>query len=136
MTFEVQPIPNASDKPSVSQSQIKQNFENLKSWAAVDHLTYGVTNNGTHTKMSIISPSTPTVPVLQESVTFTKLGIADTGSTNLHFQNKNATFQLNPIRAWAYIQNESNVSLSIDMYHIGLIFFRKEQTKQNFILKY
>jgi len=38
--------------------------------------------------------------------------------------------------AWQYIQKDLDVSLSIDLYHFGLISFRKEQTKQNFILQF
>lgn len=39
-------------------------------------------------------------------------------------------------QAWELIKNETCVTLTIDLYHIGLVFFRKEQTKQNFILQY
>ncbi len=38
--------------------------------------------------------------------------------------------------AWQYIQKSSEVSVSIDLFHFGLVFFRKEQIKQNFILRY
>ncbi len=37
--------------------------------------------------------------------------------------------------AWNYIKKHQKVSVSIDLYHMGLIFFRKEQVKQDFILR-
>lgn len=37
--------------------------------------------------------------------------------------------------AWSYIKKHSAVSVSIDLFHLGIIFFRKEQVKQDFILR-
>ncbi len=37
--------------------------------------------------------------------------------------------------AWDLICSHSMVSVSIDLYDVGLVFFRKESTKQHFILK-
>ncbi len=39
-------------------------------------------------------------------------------------------------KAWSTIKKHPKVTLTIDLFHIGLVFFRKEQTKQNFVLKY
>lgn len=39
--------------------------------------------------------------------------------------------------AWDEIKNHSEVTLSIDLFYVGIIFFRKEQKeKEHFILKY
>jgi len=38
--------------------------------------------------------------------------------------------------AWKKIKKDKRVSLTIDLYWIGLVFFRKGVEKQNFILKY
>ncbi len=38
--------------------------------------------------------------------------------------------------AWAEIKNSEQVSMSIDLFFIGLIFFRKEFTKQHFIIRF
>ena len=38
--------------------------------------------------------------------------------------------------AWREIQNHEEVSLSLDLFHLGLIFFRKGLPKQHFILKF
>ena len=37
--------------------------------------------------------------------------------------------------AWIEICENKKVSVSIDMYHWGLIFFRKEQQKQHFVIR-
>lgn len=37
--------------------------------------------------------------------------------------------------AWEYIKQHKKVSVTIDLYHIGIVFFRKEQVKQDFIIK-
>jgi len=37
--------------------------------------------------------------------------------------------------AWCYIKKQKEVSVSIDLFHMGLVFFRKEQVKQDFILR-
>lgn len=38
--------------------------------------------------------------------------------------------------AWALIKNHERVTLTIDLFFIGLVFFRKEQVKQHFILRF
>jgi len=38
--------------------------------------------------------------------------------------------------AWKQIQNHPSVSLTIDLFEVGLVFFRKGIARQNFILKY
>jgi predicted O-methyltransferase YrrM len=38
--------------------------------------------------------------------------------------------------AWKYIKNHEKVSISIDLFFMGLIFFRKGITKQNFIIRF
>jgi hypothetical protein len=37
--------------------------------------------------------------------------------------------------AWETIKKDPNVTVTIDTYHLGLIFFRKEQAKQHFIIR-
>lgn len=40
-------------------------------------------------------------------------------------------------KAWEEIKKDSNVTLTIDLYKAGLVFFRKEnKQKENFVLKY
>ena len=38
--------------------------------------------------------------------------------------------------AWQVIKNHPTVMISIDLFYVGLIFFRKNQPKQNFILRF
>jgi predicted O-methyltransferase YrrM len=39
--------------------------------------------------------------------------------------------------AWAYVQNHQAVTLTVDLFYIGLVFFRKEKiAKQHFIIRY
>ncbi|MFZ4399115.1 MAG: O-methyltransferase [Bacteroidales bacterium] len=38
--------------------------------------------------------------------------------------------------AWEIIKKSSEVTLSIDLFFIGLVFFRKESTKENFIIRF
>jgi predicted O-methyltransferase YrrM len=39
-------------------------------------------------------------------------------------------------QAWQYIKNHSEVTISIDLFWIGIVFFRKKQPKQHYILKF
>ncbi len=40
-------------------------------------------------------------------------------------------------KAWEEIKNNSEVTLSIDLFYVGIVFFRKEQKqKEHFVLKY
>jgi predicted O-methyltransferase YrrM len=39
-------------------------------------------------------------------------------------------------KAWQTIQADSQVSLTIDLFQMGLVFFRKNQAKQNFVLQF
>lgn len=38
--------------------------------------------------------------------------------------------------AWEYIIQNKNVTLSVDLFYMGMIFFRKELTKQNFVIRF
>ena len=39
--------------------------------------------------------------------------------------------------AWAYVQNHPRVTTTIDLFFIGVVFFRKEfKNKQLFVIKY
>lgn len=39
-------------------------------------------------------------------------------------------------QAWAYIKNHPAVSVTVDLFWVGLVFFRREQPKQNFVLRF
>ena len=38
--------------------------------------------------------------------------------------------------AWEYVKNSSEVSISIDLYKMGILFFKKGIARQNFIIRY
>ena len=38
--------------------------------------------------------------------------------------------------AWLEIQNHPEVTLTIDLFFIGLVFFRKEQAKEHFKIRF
>ncbi|HFS66904.1 MAG TPA: class I SAM-dependent methyltransferase, partial [Flavobacteriia bacterium] len=37
--------------------------------------------------------------------------------------------------AWEYIKSHQKVAITIDFFHLGIVFFRKEQVKENFIIR-
>lgn len=37
--------------------------------------------------------------------------------------------------AWEAIKEDQNITVTIDTYHLGIIFFRREQSKQHFIIR-
>lgn len=39
-------------------------------------------------------------------------------------------------KAWNEIKNNKKVRVSIDLFHLGIVFFRKELSKQDFIIRY
>ncbi len=39
-------------------------------------------------------------------------------------------------KAWEYISKHESVMISIDLFFVGLVFFRKNQPKQHFVLRY
>ncbi len=39
-------------------------------------------------------------------------------------------------QAWQYIRNHKDVMISIDLFFVGLVFFRKNQPKQDFVLRF
>ena len=38
--------------------------------------------------------------------------------------------------AWQYVRNHKEVMISIDLFYVGLVFFRKNQPKQDFVLRF
>jgi predicted O-methyltransferase YrrM len=39
-------------------------------------------------------------------------------------------------KAWEFIKNDARVTVTIDLYYLGLVFFRQEQAKEHFCLKF
>lgn len=39
-------------------------------------------------------------------------------------------------QAWAYIRNHPSVSVTVDLFWVGLVFFRHEQPRQDFVLQF
>ncbi|WP_461149184.1 O-methyltransferase [Spirosoma pulveris] len=39
-------------------------------------------------------------------------------------------------QAWAFIKSHQSVSVTVDLFWVGLVFFRKEQPKQDFVLQF
>ncbi len=39
-------------------------------------------------------------------------------------------------KAWEFIKKDARVTVTIDLYYLGLVFFRKEQAKEHFCLKF
>ncbi len=39
-------------------------------------------------------------------------------------------------RAWNTIKTHPSVAVTVDLFHVGLVFFRREQPKQDFILRF
>ena len=40
------------------------------------------------------------------------------------------------VQAWEYIKNHQNVRLTIDIFFLGIVFFKKELSKENFKIKF
>ena len=38
--------------------------------------------------------------------------------------------------AWAAIKAHTKVTVTIDLFHFGLVFLRKEQQREDFVLRY
>ena len=61
----------------------------------------------------------------------------------LNKANENSVFVFDDIywssgmkQAWQEIKNNKKVTVTIDLFFFGIVFFRKEQVKQHFIIKY
>ncbi|MCD6113410.1 MAG: class I SAM-dependent methyltransferase [Bacteroidales bacterium] len=39
-------------------------------------------------------------------------------------------------KSWAYIKNHKKVSLTLDLFQFGIVFFKKDITKQNIVIRY
>lgn len=68
-------IPQATDKPSQSQSQIASNFSDLDTIFAINHVTYTdatATNRGKHEYVSMIEQGLDPAPAANEMALYTK----------------------------------------------------------------
>ena len=74
-------IPEASDLPSASQSQIQTNFTTLKSVFGVDHASYGSTYAGFHNQVTFAVVESPSLPNTPQSILYTQS--IDSGPTQL-----------------------------------------------------
>ncbi|MGM0666606.1 MAG: O-methyltransferase [Bacteroidota bacterium] len=65
---------------------------------------------------------------------FTLLKELITGDSVIVFDDINYSFEMN--EAWKEIKSDLQVSLSIDVFQMGLVFFRKGMVKQSFVVRY
>jgi predicted O-methyltransferase YrrM len=61
----------------------------------------------------------------------------------MEFATENSIFMFDDIHwsrgmseAWQYIKNDKRVSLTIDLFWIGLVFFKSGVAKQDFVIRY
>ncbi len=61
----------------------------------------------------------------------------------LNFSHNNTVLVIDDIywsegmkKAWNYIQSSEKVRVTIDLFQLGIVFFKKELSKQNFMIKY
>ncbi len=61
----------------------------------------------------------------------------------IHFSNENSIFVFDDIHwskgmesAWEYIKNDRRVSITIDLFWFGIIFFVEGVEKQDFVIRY
>jgi predicted O-methyltransferase YrrM len=126
-------IEGCSEMANIAQQNFKrQNFENIETVVGnfddelpevlknIKQLDY-VFFDGNHRKQPTISYFEQCLPLTHDNSLF----IFD----DIHWSDEMED-------AWEQIKNHPNVMVSIDLFFLGLVFFRKEQAKQHFVIRF
>lgn len=121
-------IPAANNNPSIDQGPMLQNNVSTNGILGVDHVTFNTQgpagppngSGGQHLQVTFngknVPAGAPTDPI---SVLYTNSGTASSVS-EMFFRNQNRIFQVSPIKAWAYADNNGNI-LSSQSFNVDLI---------------
>ena len=97
-------VPATNNNPSTDQPEMLINAQSDFGIWNVDHIGFNANNGGTHQFMNLVAQGgyvAPPATTANASVYFSKSGVAN-NAAQAAFQNANATFPLNLIKAWAF----------------------------------
>jgi len=100
-------IPDAPNNPSNDQPKMKENFNNIDTLLAVDHVSFNATNGGFHKQIDFALKATPAAPLDPVSVAFTQSSasltqVQGSATTNAQefYRNALGIYPLSAIRAF------------------------------------
>lgn len=119
-------IPAENNDPADDQPLMQENFSNISSYLAIDHILAGATGNGFHKQVTYYTENTPAMPTDPTSVAFTAqgsslsvaIGSATTVAQNF-FRNQNAIFLLSAVRAFGvFTSSTSAVTTLLNAFNV------------------
>jgi len=97
-------IPAANNNPSNDQNPMKENFDTIGQWVAVDHEGFNTTIGGTHKFVTFTSENSPGAQTDPTSILYTTAGTASVVA-DVRFRNQNAIYPISLVRAWGAFDN-------------------------------
>lgn len=116
-------VPLGTDNPSTSQGQFLTNFNSIDGIVNEDMIGFGLNNGGQFKQIRFPSdPSyvVPPAPTVNGSVIFPRAGVAAT-TAQLFFQNSTNTYQISPIRAWAYCNGTAGGIIAGQSFNVSSV---------------
>ena len=104
-------IPAAANDPSVDQPDMLTNNVSTDAILAVDHVTFNTASGGTHKQITLSSKNVPGVQTDPASTLYSNSGTASSVA-QLFFRSQNGTFQVSPIKAWAFCSGAGTITAS------------------------
>lgn len=101
-------VPAANNNPSVDQPDMLTNAQSINSIIAVDHISFNVTNGGTHKQITFNDVAAPGAQTNPQSILYTVAGAASTIS-DMRFKNQNGVFPVNLLRAYGVFDGAGNI---------------------------
>lgn len=100
-------IPVPTNPPASDVVNMQNNTNAVNSWVQTDHVGFNAsTNSGIHKQINFSANQTsPSLVGTAVAEIWVKAGIADSGKSQLYFQNTTNSFLLSAIRAWGYAPN-------------------------------
>ncbi len=97
-------VPAGPNDPSDDQPEMLINTQSIQSILAVDHVTLGVDDGGTHKQINFVNKFAQGAQTDPKSVLFTASGLASTNSQAV-FKNQLGTFPVSALRAFVSFNN-------------------------------
>lgn len=113
-------IPATNNNPSADQPKMLINTQSTKAILAVDHVTFGANDGGTHKQINFTGKNVPVgFPALDHSILYTGSGTVLTDS-QLFFKNENIILPTSAVKAFGSFTVAALSTTFINSYNTAL----------------
>lgn len=111
-------IPASGNNPSDDQPlMLINNVSNEAIWN-IDHIGFNTNGSGTHTQITFLNFESPATPAGTAGILYTAAGVGNTSLPDIYFETSNASYHINPIKAWGIATGGVGGAITAQNYNV------------------